>query len=80
MILAILAQLAPALLLLALLLVGRYPGERVLVRYAARRAPALRRAPGRLPRRRPRRSWVPAGALLGRHMAVRPPPVLPGVC
>lgn len=78
MTLAIVAQLAPALLLAALLLVGRYPGERVLVRLATRRParrPAATPAP---PRRRARSAWLPAGALIGRHLAVRPPPAVAG--
>jgi hypothetical protein len=74
----ILLALVPALLLLAALFMGRYPGERAIARLAARgrtarprRAPraigAARRAPG--VRLRP-------GELLARSLATRPPPHL----
>jgi len=75
--LAVLAQLAPALLLLVTLLAGRYPGERVLLRLAARR-PRRRRRVHVAVARRSRSAWVRAGALIGRHLAVRPPPAAAG--
>jgi hypothetical protein len=70
------AYLAPTVLLLGSLLLGRYPGEGVLiastrrVRHRRRRAvpaPALRPAPILLPR---------GGSLLGTALAGRAPPAL----
>jgi hypothetical protein len=68
--------LAPALALMATLLVRRYPGERLLLRLAPRRRnrrlrpvalrPSLSRRPTLMPR---------GGLLMGRSLAVRPPPV-----
>jgi len=71
-----LLHLAPALVLGVALLARRYPGERMLVRLAgsARRAPRrrLRLASGM---RRSAAALVPRGGLLmGRSLAVRPPP------
>lgn len=69
--------LAPALLLATTLLTRRYPGERLLLAFAARRG--TRRAPAaigarRLPFRRAR--VMPRGGLLmGFALAVRPPPL-----
>jgi uncharacterized protein len=68
--------LLPALLLLAALLLGRYPGERLLLAMAARRRPPLpgasRRPSTRLAFHLPR---LPrGGALLGAALAGRAPP------
>jgi hypothetical protein len=70
-------SLLPVVLLLAALMLGRYPGERVLGRVLARRAPRRRRAP------RGARSHAPApfllvrgGPLVGARLAGRAPPWL----
>ncbi len=72
---AALAYLAPALVLFALLLLGRYPGEDA---YRSRLAPARRVAhlrPALLLPRRVTRSRLPrGGALLGAALAGRAPP------
>jgi hypothetical protein len=63
----------PALLILGLLLCGRYVGEERLI--AARRAPApVRRAPRRLPRPAP--AWPLASLLARRPDLERGPPRL----
>jgi hypothetical protein len=71
-----LLSLAPALLLIACLLVRLYPGERVLVALAQRRSPrSRRRAAGSPSRRRPLETRTPRGGLLiGFALASRPPP------
>jgi len=67
--------LAPALVLVATLLMRRYPGERLLLRFAPSRRNrqlgplALRPSPGRPAALMPR-----GGLLMGRSLAVRPPP------
>jgi len=74
----ILLALVPALLLFSALVMGRYPGERVIARLAARtRTPRPRRAPRAIapPRRTPRTAVRP-GELLARSLATRPPPSL----
>jgi hypothetical protein len=72
---AALAYLAPALLLFALLLFGRYPGEDA---YRSRLAPARRAAHVRpavlLPRPAARSRLPRGGALLGAALAGRAPP------
>jgi hypothetical protein len=72
----ILIALAPALFLVAALLLGRFPGERAIERLAAAAAkPARPRAPASMPApRRAPRALVRASELLARHLAVRPPP------
>lgn len=68
--------LAPALLLAVVLAARRYPGERLLARWA-RRGPRRRRAavPRCLPSGRVCLASVPRGGLLmARALAVRPPP------
>jgi hypothetical protein len=69
-------HLAPALALLALLVLGHYVGERTIARIAAARTGRRRRR--RLPaasRLRPlARALARGGDLLGAALAVRPPP------
>jgi len=68
--------MAPAVALLAVLFAHRYPGERLLLRLAARRRDRRRRGPADA-RRAPhgRAVHVPRGGLLmGFALAVRPPP------
>jgi hypothetical protein len=66
----------PALALLAALLLGRYPGERLIFAAVAR----ARRRPRRAPQTAPRlasldRATLPRGGkLLARALAGRPPP------
>jgi hypothetical protein len=71
--------LAPALTLGLLLLARCYPGERRLAAVAARRRPALPRAPARA-RICPSRGFVAmrprGGALIALSLATRPPPAL----
>ena len=70
--------LAPALALSSMLLVRRYPGERVLVRLAVRRARRRPRARIPLPSAPRRAACVPRGGLLMAFaLAVRPPPRAP---
>jgi hypothetical protein len=69
---------APVLLLVALALVRRYPGERLLVRLADRR----RRRPARPRMARPVRyahqiAAPRGGLLMGFSLAGRPPPLAP---
>lgn len=70
-----LGYLAPALLLLALLALGRYPGERAYARRLGRRSRARSR---RAPRARRWRGALPAlprgGALVAAGLAGRAPP------
>src|SRR5436190_1126275 len=69
------AHFCPALALVGLLVVGRYPGETLMARGRLRRAPAPRAARAG-PVRRAAPSRVPRGtALLAYHRAVRPPPL-----
>jgi hypothetical protein len=71
-----LLYLAPALLLAIALLAGRYPGEVVLARIAARRRPRERR-PRTPPAHHPTPPPVAAphgGLLLARALAGRGPP------
>lgn len=73
-----LLYLAPAILLTALLLGGRYPGERVLARAVVRaRRPVRRRrlSRTRLPRP-PRRTTPRGGRLLCAGLAGRGPPTV----
>ena len=75
-----LVSIVPVLLLLAPLLLRRYPGERRIARLRGARSrtgpacPARRR---RGARDRPRSRAARGGLLLGRRLAVRPPPGLP---
>jgi hypothetical protein len=75
----VLFYLLPALLLLGALLLGRYPGERLILAVAARRrrrpvpAPASPRRHLSFARPTPR-----GGALLGAALAGRAPPFAPG--
>jgi hypothetical protein len=70
------AYLAPALLILLPLLGGRYPGDELLVRAAARRSqPRRPTAPIAVPRRRARTALLPRGGrLVGAALAGRAPP------
>jgi hypothetical protein len=70
--------LAPALLLATALLAGRYPGEVLLERIAARRAarPRAERAEARDHPRSLARVAVRGGLLLARSLAGRAPPCL----
>ena len=72
--------LLPAVLLLATLLLGRYPGERLLLAVAARRRPPARAsAEPPLTRFRLDRPRLPrGGALLAAGLAGRAPPPSPG--
>jgi hypothetical protein len=70
----------PLLVLVAFLLLGRFPGEQAIERLsrriAARRRRPDRREPGRRPAARPD-SWAPAGGqLIAFGLARRPPPAL----
>jgi hypothetical protein len=70
----------PLLVLVAFLLLGRFPGEeaieRLSRRIAAARRPPVRREPGRRPATRPA-SWAPGGGLLiAFGLGCRPPPAL----
>lgn len=70
----------PLLVLVAFLLLGRFPGEQAIERLsrriAARRRRPNRREPRRSPRTRPD-SWAPGGGLLiAFGLARRPPPAL----
>lgn len=74
---AVLLFLAPALLIAIPLLAGRYVGEGLIVRLAARRSDPPRRPALRPPSplAATARSWVPRGAgLIARSLAKRPPP------
>ncbi len=71
---ALIADAAPAVALLGLFALGRYPGERVLVAAARRAAAARRGAQLRAPLG-PATLFLPrGGALLGAAMAGRAPP------
>ncbi|HTR88571.1 MAG TPA: hypothetical protein VMG62_00505 [Solirubrobacteraceae bacterium] len=68
--------LAPFLALLAVLLARRYPGERVLQSLRRRpRARRLRSCPRALQCGRLVVETVRGGLLIGRSLAVRPPPL-----
>jgi len=69
-----LLYLAPALLLAALLLGGRYPGERVLARPLRRRFTPRRRPLRRALPRPPRRTTPRGGLLIAAGLAGRGPP------
>jgi hypothetical protein len=74
-----LAYLAPALTILALLALRRYPGERALVARLERRRDrgGRTRAPRGAARSRAARALLPRGGrLIGYALAVRPPPRL----
>ena len=67
------AHVGPALLLLALLVGGRYPGEQTLRRFMKPRRVPRRRAS--ITARPPRRLVLARRAcLLAEHLATRPPP------
>ncbi len=70
------AYLLPATALVAVLLLGRYPGERALLAIARRAASPVRpTSPRRSPRLRAAQILLPrGGSLLGYALAVRPPP------
>jgi hypothetical protein len=69
--------LLPAILLLIALRVRRYPGERALLAVIMRRRPRRRVAlASRAYRAKPRVALARGGDLLGRALAVRPPPRL----
>jgi hypothetical protein len=72
----VLLFLAPALLILAPLVAGRYVGEGLIVRLAAKRTRKPRRAPASAaPSSRPSAIWLPRGTgLLAFSLAERPPP------
>jgi hypothetical protein len=73
-----LLYLVPSLLLLAVLLLRRYPGEGRLAAIAESRSPRARRAaPPRSSRPRPRAFLPRGGLLIGAALAVRPPPGVP---
>jgi hypothetical protein len=70
----------PLLVLVAFLLLGRFPGERAIERLSRRIAARGRRRPRREARRSPAgrpASWAPGGGLLiAFGLARRPPPAL----
>lgn len=69
--------LAPALVLLAFLVAGRYLGEETLARIAARRVPGRRASADRSRPRRPPMAAPRGTCLLARSLAERgPPPVV----
>ncbi len=69
--------LAPAMLLLATLLWRRYPGERLLLAFAARASRGQPRRAARTAASHGRVAEVPRGGLLiAFALAVRPPPGL----
>src|SRR4029077_9291625 len=72
-----LLHMAPALILAFLLLARRYPGERLIARLSssARRPRPHRRASAVKPRTRFEALTPRGGLLLGRSLAVRPPPI-----
>jgi hypothetical protein len=74
-----LAFLLPAVVLLVVLVVRRYPGERVLSRLRERRvhvAPAVRRVAAHAGRAARSRVRMPRGGrLIAASLAVRPPPL-----
>jgi len=73
-----LAYMLPALLLLGLLAMRRYPGERTLVALIAKasRCPRRARSTRATPPSRPRVLVPRGGRLIGCALAVRPPPAL----
>lgn len=70
--------LAPALVLMAMLAAGLFPGEETIARARARRMVRARpvRAPGRIAVPKLRDVVRPAGVTLAYALAVRPPPSL----
>lgn len=71
------AHLAPFLLVLVPLLRGCYIGERRLANLRRSARPSRRRLPGRPALHRARVFGMPRGSeLLGRSLAVRPPPAV----
>lgn len=75
-----LAAVAPALLLLAPLLLGSYPGETGIARLRSARGTGSRRARAGnapVPPRPAGLAVVRGGLLLARRIAVRPPPARP---
>lgn len=69
--------LAPAFVLLLVLVVGVFPGEEAIARARARRTRARpSRAPGRTPRPVLPDVVRPAGAALAFALAMRPPPAV----
>jgi hypothetical protein len=69
--------LAPALLIVAPLVAGRYVGERLIVRLAAKRTrrPRRRAPASAAPPSRPAALWLPRGSgLLAFSLDKRPPP------
>ncbi len=72
----VLLFLAPALLIVAPLVAGRYVGEGLIVKLAIKRARKPRRAPAPAsPPSRPPATWLPRGTgLLAFSLAKRPPP------
>lgn len=71
-----LGYLLPALALLALLALRRYPGERALLAAIERRRPVRRPRPcgARSLHPRPRARLPRGGGLIASSLAVRPPP------
>lgn len=73
----VLFYLSPALLILAPLVAGRYIGEELIAKLAARRAPRTRARRTLAAARRPRVRTRPRGsALIAFSLAERPPPAL----
>ncbi len=68
----------PLLAIVLPLLCGRFPGESIIARVAARRRPSYSRRPAswRQPRRRPVRGLLRTRLLIAACLAERPPPSL----
>ncbi len=79
--LAAVAYLLPPLLLLLVLALRRYPGERALLAVIERRARRLPRTVCGpiVPRPRPRAVFPRGGRLIASSLAVRPPPAIGAV-
>jgi hypothetical protein len=66
----------PAILLVVLLVCGRYPGERIIVRFAARRSRSARRRAGSIAHCHPREAGIrEALLLLAASRPLRGPPL-----
>jgi hypothetical protein len=69
--------LAPALLIVAPLIAGRYVGETLIVKLVVRQAGRRRRPAARASTPRPPAAWLPRGTrLIAFSLAERPPPAL----
>ncbi len=72
----VLLFMAPALLVIAPLIAGRYVGETLIAKLVARQAGQRRRPTARAFTPRPPAAWLPRGtSLVAFSLAERPPPV-----